>query len=81
MIKLNHKVLDIDLLITEGEIMTRLSFFMILTLFLAANTSCGCPRQAGMPYGPKVTGDGTGGTIAIYEGKKAITSMISIFRR
>jgi hypothetical protein len=34
------------------------------TIFSAG---CGCLRQACQPYGPRVTGDGTGGAIAVYE--------------
>jgi hypothetical protein len=42
-----------------------------LTVVLLSTTifsaGCSCLRQAGMPYGPKVTGDDAGGAIAIYE--------------
>lgn len=44
---------------------------LVLIVILLATTifitGYGCLRQAGMPYGPKVTGDGTGGAIAVYE--------------
>ena len=41
---------------------------MMAILFSAG---CGCLRQACQPYGPRVTGDGTGGAIAVYEDIKS----------
>ena len=38
---------------------------LLATIILTAG--CGCLHQACQPYGPRVTDDGTGGAIAIYE--------------
>ncbi|GAI19422.1 unnamed protein product, partial [marine sediment metagenome] len=40
---------------------------VILLATIISTAGCGCLRQACQPYGPRVTGDGTGGAIAIYE--------------
>jgi len=37
------------------------------TMFI---TGCGCLQQACQPYGPRLTGDGTGGAIVVYEDVK-----------
>lgn len=48
------------------------SFYSIALILLmlavpVLSTGCGCLRQACQPYGPRVTGDGAGGAIAVYE--------------
>lgn len=48
----------------------RLCIIALLIMLLSTtmfSTGCSCLRQACQPYGPRVTGDGTGGTIAVYE--------------
>jgi len=47
--------------------MLRRVILLALIVALIFGTGCGCLQQAGMPYGPRVTGDGTGGAIAVYE--------------
>jgi len=51
--------------------MKKLAFIIALTVLLLATTifsaGCSCLQQACQPYGPRVTGDGTGGAIAVYE--------------
>jgi len=50
-------------------------FYSVALIFLmlavpVLSTGCGCLRQACQPYGPRVTGNGTGGAIAVYEAIK-----------
>jgi hypothetical protein len=45
--------------------------FTVILLALASNTGCGCLQQACQPYGPRATGDGAGGAIAVYEDIKS----------
>jgi len=40
---------------------------IVLLSLSVFSAGCGCLRQACQPYGPRVTGDGTGGAIAVYE--------------
>jgi len=48
----------------------RLCIIALLVVLLATtpfSTSCTCLMPSPVPYGPRVTGDGTGGAIAVYE--------------
>jgi len=48
----------------------RLCTIALVVVLLATtpfSTSCTCLMPSPVPYGPKVTGDGTGGAIAVYE--------------
>jgi hypothetical protein len=45
----------------------RLISLCIIALVMLFSAGCSCLQQACQPYGPKVTGDGTGGAIAVYE--------------
>jgi hypothetical protein len=47
--------------------MLRRIIVLTLTCSLLFSISCSCLLPSPMPYGPKVTGDGTGGAIAVYE--------------
>jgi len=44
---------------------------VVLLSLSVLSTSCGCLQQACQPYGPRVTGDGASGAIAIYESIKS----------
>ena len=47
-----------------------LPFIALVVVLLATtifSTSCSCLVSSPQPYGPRVTGDGTGGAIAVYE--------------
>ena len=48
----------------------RLCTIALIVVLLATtlfSTSCTCLMPSPVPYGPKLTGDGTGGAIAVYE--------------
>jgi hypothetical protein len=47
--------------------MKKLAGLCAIALVILLSAGCGCLRQACQPYGPRVTGDGTGGAIAVYE--------------
>jgi len=47
--------------------MLRHIIVLTLTCALLFSSGCSCLFLSPMPYGPKVTGDGTGGAIAVYE--------------
>lgn len=46
---------------------TAIALIFIMLAASIFSTGCGCLSQACQPYGPRVTGDGTGGAIAVYE--------------
>jgi len=50
---------------------TAISLAVILLAVLISSSGCGFLRQACQPYGPRVTGDGAGGAIAVYEDIKS----------
>jgi hypothetical protein len=53
-----------------------LALVVILLTSTILTAGCGCLRQACQPYGPRVTGDGAGGAIAIWEDlRKGLTSV------
>ncbi len=45
-------------------------FLCLLLISMLFSTGCGCLLPSPTPYGPRVTGDGTGGAIAVYENIK-----------
>lgn len=48
-----------------------ITLVVILLAVSISSSGCGCLRQACQPYGPRVTGDCTGGAIAVYEDIKS----------
>ncbi len=44
---------------------------IVILLAVTSSAGCSCLRQACQPYGPRVTGDGAGGAIAVYEDIKS----------
>jgi len=46
---------------------TVMALVTILLAVLISSSGCGCLQQACQPYGPRITGDGAGGAIAVYE--------------
>jgi len=44
-----------------------IALILLMLAVLISSYGCGCLRQACQPYGPRVTSDGTGGAIAVYE--------------
>ena len=47
--------------------MLRRIILLVLTGIMIFSTGCSCLVSSPQPYGPRVTGDGTGGAIAVYE--------------
>lgn len=52
------------------RIILRRSILLVLACVLLFSTGCTCLLPSPMPYGPRVTADGTGGAIVVYENIK-----------
>jgi len=55
--------------VIRPKLIVSLCLLLVSILF---STGCSCLLPSPTPYGPRVTGDGTGGTIAVYEVHKGL---------